>query len=62
MMPVWLDYAGRREKGLSNYQIIKSNKVDDAGLIMPQQGAIIKSSHHQIIKLNRCQKEIITTY
>jgi hypothetical protein len=62
MMPVWLDYAGRREKGLSNYQIIKSNKVDDEGLIMPQQGAIIKSSNHQIIKLNRCQKEIITKY
>jgi hypothetical protein len=66
MMPGPLDCGGPREKGLSNYQVIKlsnQKKVDDMRLIMHrQQEAIIKLSNHQIIKLNRCLKEIITRY
>jgi hypothetical protein len=49
MMPGRLDCAGPREKGLSNYQVIKlsnQKKVDDMRLIMnQQQEAIIKSSN-----------------
>jgi hypothetical protein len=54
MMPGRLDCAGPREKGLSNYQVIKlsnQKKVDDMRLIMHrQQEAIIKLPGYQIVE------------